>query len=99
MRLGLYRGNTQIPAIQEMLAATLEPMFLQPVASHLEQQLQNYALQWNNATSDQREQLRGPYYTTLKTYLMLCFPTRMDLTQATPLLSNNLARLLVNSGA
>ena len=82
LRLGLYRGNTQIIPLQNMLAASMHKQFLIPVTSHLQQQLQHDANSWTKLGAKHRNALRGPYYTALKDYLMLGFPARINIAQA-----------------
>lgn len=92
LRLGLYRGGTQIPSFQTMLLAVMRTAFLQPVGSATEQQLQVYAKQWS--TTAQTETLRGPYYLLLRAYLMLSFPARLQIDQAVAPLSSLWAHIM-----
>lgn len=94
LRLGLYRGETQIPVLAEMLLAEMKKQFLPSVGLATEQQLQAYAKQWQALVDPQKaEQIRGSYYILFRAYLMLCFPTRLQIDQATAPLSSIWASL------
>ena len=87
LRLGLYRGNTQIVPLSQMMMQIMQRYFAVPIDQQLVQKLRHYQTQWKTATLAQHKQLRGAYYTTFKAYLMLNFPYRIDVKQAVPVLS------------
>jgi len=94
LRLGLYRGNSQIQPLQELLSQILRDKFLQPMGLYLTKELNKNSRLWQMANSEQQKQLRGAYYTALKAYLMLSFPKRIDLEQATTIFSNYWSKIL-----
>lgn len=94
MRLGLYRGNSQMPAIAGSLYTSLTPLFFNPVTQYLNQQLQVDSQQWQTGNEVAQDKLRGDYYSTLKTYLMLAEPARLQIEQAVPILTNGFSLVL-----
>ena len=87
LRLGIYRANEQIEPLEQVLVRTLETRFLEPVARLLETRLQDYAERWRKVRNeDESAKLRQEYYDTLKVYLMLSQPARLEPDQALPLL-------------
>lgn len=87
LRLGLYRGNREMEPLQEMLSYILQTKFLQPMGQYLTQKLTQYNQTWASADEATREKMRGDYYTTLKAYLMLSYPQRIDMDQGTTIFS------------
>lgn len=87
LRLGLYRGDTQIPPLADMLMLALQNHYLQTLQDAVVMQLQINAKKWSTANPQAQEQLRGSYYTLLRAYLMLCFPQHINIEQAVPALS------------
>jgi len=94
IRRGLYPGHELSHSFQGMLFDVMQSKFLAPVSQQLEEELERYQQQWAESDPVQRETLRGSYYTTLKLYLMLCFPKRIDLDQAVLLLNQRWAQLM-----
>ncbi|MCK4609220.1 MAG: type VI secretion system membrane subunit TssM, partial [Gammaproteobacteria bacterium] len=99
LRLGLYRGDTQLPIMSEMLAHVLHYKFAMPLHNYLTNQLQNYHKLWQHSDSKTREQLRGDYYAALKSYLMLSFPNHIDADQATKLFTKYWNKMLFGKEA
>ena len=94
LRLGLYRGNTQIQPLQDILSQILQYKFLQPMGKYLTQKLAEDSKIWQSADHATRKNLRGDYYTRLKAYLMLCLPKRVDMEQATIIFSSYWSKIL-----
>ncbi len=95
-RLGLYRGNTTQNLFQDMFFAIMQREFFYPVSQALQQQLTKDANQWEGSTADEREQMRGQYYSALQAYLMLAFPNRIQAAQITPILASVWNQILQN---
>jgi len=94
LRLGLYRGNTQIQPLQDILSQILQYKFLQPMGKYLTQKLTKDSKIWQSADHTTHRKLRGDYYTKLKAYLMLCFPKQVDTEQATIIFSAYWSKIL-----
>ncbi len=88
LRLGLYRGNDLLPALSAIVVHGMNNYFLAPTAQAMENELQQDALTWQTADTQQRHNRRGDYYSLLKAYLMLCEPAHMDANFATPILAH-----------
>jgi len=90
LRLGIYRADEQIEPLEQVLVRSLETRFLEPVARLMETRLRDYADRWRKVRNeDESAKLRQEYYDTLKVYLMLSNPSRLDIEQALPILLAN----------
>ena len=90
LRLGIYRADEQIEPLEQVLVRSLESRFLEPVARLMETRLRDYADRWRKVRNeDESAKLRQEYYDTLKVYLMLSNPSRLDIEQALPVLLAN----------
>ena len=90
LRLGIYRADEQIEPLEQVLVRSLEGRFLEPVARLMETRLRDYADRWRKVRNeDESAKLRQEYYDTLKVYLMLSNPSRLDIDQALPVLLAN----------
>ncbi len=85
-RFRLYRADEQLEPLEALLVSYLEKRFMAPVGRALEDRLQHFATLWETANQDERAKLRNDYYQTLKTYLMLGDPRRLNPAEAMPLL-------------
>lgn len=86
-RLGIYHGDRQLVPLEKVLVKSMEHDFLVPVARMLEQKLDDYAKRWRTLKSEaELAKLHGDYYDTLKVYLMLSQPKRLNNDEAMPLL-------------
>lgn len=95
LRLGLYHCNILTPTINSIIHHELEEIFYQSLGSFTELQLQVDAKNWQESTMQQKQQIRGAYYSLLKLYLMLCYPAHQDISfmlAQIPLLQNDLSR-------
>lgn len=77
-RLGLFRGEHLLEPMGRSMALIMQHDFLKIMTQQLQHHLQHYHQRWQQADQAQRHQLRPQYYFALKTYLMLCYPQRMD---------------------
>lgn len=77
-RLGLYRGNHLLQPMGRSMALIMQHDFLVKSQSKLKQQLRHFQHRWQHANDDERRHMRADYYFALKTYLMLCYPRRLD---------------------
>lgn len=77
LRLGLYRGDAEIPIYQKLLNQLLIRILQVPMQAELETKLEKLIYLWQN-NSALRESIRGNYYAQLRWYLMLCYPKYMD---------------------
>jgi type VI secretion system protein ImpL len=89
LRLGLYRGNVLVKPLQNLLSADLQERFAKIMSNFLGLQLQQDYNQWNRASGAERENMRGKYYTALKAYLFLCYPTKGNLDEAAAIMTGS----------
>lgn len=87
LRLGLYRGNSQLELFRQLIANPQQQLFFKPIVNNLERELAHYHLLWKNASKTERGKLRGNYYTKLKIYLMMMYPEHLDLNFAVDTIS------------
>ncbi|MBS0358664.1 MAG: hypothetical protein JSS53_05300 [Proteobacteria bacterium] len=80
--LGLYRGNHTIPKFEKLFSEILNKQFLPEVELSLYKQLKTFSDEETLSESN-----RITYYQTLKSYLMLWFPHRIDADYLSPQLS------------
>lgn len=95
LTLGIYEGDKQLPAIQALLLNSFERALYEPALKSLEIRLVNYAQQWSSAALQRQDEIRDPYYETLKTYMMLCSPQRLNPDFTEPLLHQLIQERLV----
>ncbi|ABA90046.1 type VI secretion system ATPase and inner membrane protein TssM [Syntrophotalea carbinolica DSM 2380] len=84
--LGIYEGDKQLPAIRSILLNAFKRIFFKPAIKDLEMRLVNYSQVWAAADLQRQDQIRDPYYKTLKCYLMLSTPKRLEAEFAAPVL-------------
>lgn len=77
-RLGLFRGEHLLEPMGQSMALIMQHDFLKVMTQQLQKRLNHYHKRWQQADKNERHQLRPQYYFALKTYLMLCYPQRMD---------------------
>ena len=78
LRLGLYRGEAQRQALTVLINDSWLSSVINPVNRVLQIKLKKYFYKWQHANSKQRMLLRGDYYTTLKAYMMMAYPSYMS---------------------
>lgn len=98
LRMGLYRGNRLLSKLDEVFSTTLPEIFSRPVEQQLKSDLVSYQKQWSTADKNGKRDLRGPYYTTLKAYLMLAYPARIEAAQVSQLLADQWVSSLKQGG-
>lgn len=77
-RLGLYRGGRLLEPMAQSMTLIMQYDFLQKTEQKLKKQLRHYHHKWQHANQGERRDMRADYYFVLKTYLMLCYPQRLD---------------------
>ncbi|HEB58433.1 MAG TPA: type VI secretion system membrane subunit TssM [Gammaproteobacteria bacterium] len=97
-RFRLYRANEQLEPLEALLVSYMEKRFMAPVGRALEQRLQHFATLWEAANQDERARMRNEYYETLKTYLMLGDPRRLNRSEAMPLLYKTWRAVIAPAG-
>ena len=71
LRFGLFAGNKQEAALQQILAASLQRNLVPQVAALYQAQLTKNAAAWTKLNAAQQKAFYFSYYQTLKDYLML----------------------------
>ena len=93
------RGSEQIEPLRKVLEVALERGFLVPVARHLESRLDAYARQWDRKEdAAARAGLYEDYYATLRRYLLLHDPRRLDPAAEAPGYASLWRRLMLAAG-
>ncbi len=89
-KLGVYKGSEQIKPIEGIIIASMEQNFLPSISKLLEKTILKYSQRWQTVASEKSaSKLRVGYYQTLKTYLMLTNPARIDAGVASPTLNKS----------
>ncbi len=78
LRLGLYRGEQQRDTLAQLINHSGRNSVLLPIDNVLQARLKAYFYQWQKASAKEKMLLRGNYYTILKAYMMLSFPTHLN---------------------
>lgn len=94
LRMGLYRGDKQLPAMSEALAATLQTTFVQPIATHLQQRLQETHQGWSELSSEEQAQHYDEYHALLADYFALQAPMSLDIPNTAKSLAGRWENLL-----
>ncbi len=100
LRMGLYRGDKQLPAMSEALATTLQTTFVQPLAESLHQQLVENHQTWLTLPPEDQAAYYDAYHALLGDYFALQAPTGVDIPRAAKSLAGRWENLLKeqNSG-
>lgn len=77
-RLGMAWPDTQLDVYESVLARIMDEGFYVPMKRYLHEALEKDHHRWTAAGLQDRESLRGRYYTNLKLYLMLYFPKYLE---------------------
>jgi type VI secretion system protein ImpL len=88
LRMGMYRGNDLLNPLAMSLSIVMQHDVFPRLAQALVQRLKMFHVRWNKADRLQRKKLYNAYYNTLKVYLMLCYPARIDAPVASQLLAH-----------
>lgn len=78
LRMGLYRGAYQLNAYAALVEQMLPKSVEVPIKEALERRLMLLGQLWEQSSTKSHMRIRGEYYTTLKAYMMLAFPTYLE---------------------
>ncbi|PWK42549.1 type VI secretion system membrane subunit TssM [Pleionea mediterranea] len=87
--LGVYAGDNQLPAIEQVLFDVLKQELKTPVSNLVQEKMMTYSLQWGRSDEDSQGAIRTEYYDLLKLSLMMSeHREKLDVEFASKLISD-----------